>query len=436
VNGKLLSSALAILSQALTAVSASIASAADDARPNIVLIMADDLGYECVGVNGGRSYKTPHLDALAAGGVRFTHCYSTPLCTPSRVQMLTGKYNFRNYTEFAHLDLRQTTFADLLKRAGYRTCIAGKWQLAGDEQAPHQIGFDEYCLWQAAGRRGSRYADPVIIENGTWRNDTRGKYGPDILCDYLLDFIGRHHDKPFLAYYPMVLPHAPHEPTPASKPGDSEQQNFADMVAYLDRNVGRIVQRLDDLKLSERTIVIFTGDNGTNRRIRSQFGDRIARGGKGTPTIAGTHVPLIARWQGISPAGAVNEDLIDFTDILPTLCEAAGLPLTREETFDGTSFLPHIRGLPGRPRSWVYCYYDPRHGNNFSKAVYAHDKRWKLYDDGRFFDLLKDPEENNPIVIHPSDSISAAAQAARRRLQAVLDRMAKDADNARALKVR
>ncbi|MEX2141381.1 MAG: sulfatase-like hydrolase/transferase, partial [Pirellulales bacterium] len=132
------------------------ATAEESTRPNIVLIMADDLSYECLGVNGGRSYKTPHLDALAAGGVRFTHCYSTPLCTPSRVQLLTGKYNFRNYTQFAHMDLRETTFADLLKSAGYRTCIAGKWQLSGDAQAPQQIGFDEYCLWQAAGRRGSR----------------------------------------------------------------------------------------------------------------------------------------------------------------------------------------------------------------------------------------------------------------------------------------
>jgi arylsulfatase A len=372
---------------------------------------------------------------LAARGVRFTHCYSTPLCTPSRVQLLTGKYNFRNYTQFAHLDLREATFADLLKGAGYRTCIAGKWQLAGDEQAPHEIGFDEYCLWQAAGRRGSRYAEPVIIENGKWRDDTRGKYGPNVVCDYVLDFINRHQDRPFLAYYPMVLPHAPHEPTPLSQPGRDEQGYFADMVAYMDRNVGRIVQRLDELKLSERTIVIFTGDNGTNRRIRSRLGDQAIRGGKGTPTVAGTHVPLIVRWHGQSQAGTVNDGLIDFTDILPTLCDAAGIALPREESFDGASFLPQIRGRPGTPRSSVFCYYEPKHGN-FGKAVYAHDKRWKLYDDGRFFDLIADPAEKSPIADDPTLDSTADAQAARRRLQAMLDQMAQEADRARALKVR
>jgi arylsulfatase A len=406
--------------------------AADVDRPNIVLIMADDLGYECIGANGGRSYKTPNLDALAKAGVRFEQCYSTPLCTPSRVQLLTGKYNFRNYTRFAHMDLRETTFGNLLRDAGYRTCIAGKWQLAGDEQAPHQIGFDEYCLWQAAGKRGSRYANPVIIENGKWRGDTQGKYGPDVVCDYVLDFIGRHRDRPFLAYYPMMLPHNPFEPTPESKGLGGRQKYFADMVTYTDKNVGRVLRRLDELNLSERTLVIFTGDNGTNRQIRSQLGERIIQGGKGTTTVAGTHVPLIARWKGHTPEGVVNDDLIDFTDFLPTLCEAAGVEMPADETFDGTSFLSPILGRQGKSRSWVFCYYEPKHGNFNKKAVYAHDKRWKLYDDGRLFDLVADPGENR--VLTNDDQKVANAEAARKRLQDVLEQMASDAERAERLK--
>ncbi|MEX2139080.1 MAG: sulfatase-like hydrolase/transferase, partial [Pirellulales bacterium] len=295
------------------------------------------------------------------------------------------------------------------------------------------IGFDEYCLWQAAGRRGSRYADPVIIENGKWRDNTRGKYGPDIVCDYVLDFIDRNQDKPFLAYYPMLLPHSPHEPTPLSQPGRDEQGYFADMVAYMDQNVGRIVQRLDELKLSERTIVVFTGDNGTNRRIRSRLGDQPIRGGKGTPTIAGTHVPLVARWQGQSPAGVINDNLIDFTDFLPTFCEAAGVPLPREETFDGVSFLAQIRGRPNTPRSSIFCYYEPQHGN-FGKAVYAHDQRWKLYDDGRFFDLVADPGEKNPLVDNQPKIAAAEARAARERLQVVLDQKSREAERAKKLR--
>lgn len=116
-------------------------------QPNIVLIMADDLGYETLGCYGGKDYNTPNLDALASKGVRFEHCYSQPLCTPSRVQILTGRYNHRNYEQFGYLNPKEVTFANLLKNAGYKTCIAGKWQLGGDARTIQDFGFDEHCLW-------------------------------------------------------------------------------------------------------------------------------------------------------------------------------------------------------------------------------------------------------------------------------------------------
>ena len=126
---------------------------ADETKPNILLIMADDMGYECVGANGGGSYQTPTLDALSRRGLRFTRCHSQPICTPSRVQIMTGIYNHRNYIEFGLLDSGAVTFANLLQQQGYATCVAGKWQLKGGLKGPHGFGFDEYCLWQLTRRR-------------------------------------------------------------------------------------------------------------------------------------------------------------------------------------------------------------------------------------------------------------------------------------------
>jgi len=149
--------------------------ARENKPPNIILIMADDLGYECLGSYGSTSYKTPVLDELAATGMRFEHCYSQPLCTPSRVKVMTGKYNSRNYTVFGSLDPKETTFAHVLKKSGYATCAAGKWQLygGGSGTSPEQAGFDEHCLWQVKDR-GSRYSDPTVLENGTLRKSIKG----------------------------------------------------------------------------------------------------------------------------------------------------------------------------------------------------------------------------------------------------------------------
>ncbi len=221
-------------------------------RPNIVLIMADDFGYECVGANGGTSYKTPVLDQMAAEGVRFEHCYSQPICTPSRVKLMTGIYNVRNYAEFGLLEKDQRTFGKLLRDAGYATCIVGKWQLGKDAKLPNHFGFDEHCLWQLF-RRPSRYASPGLEINGIPKDYAPG-YGPDVVTDYALDFIDRHRDQPFLLYYPMILTHCPFEPTPDSGDWDETSQGsptykgtpkyFADMVTYMDKIVGRILRQI------------------------------------------------------------------------------------------------------------------------------------------------------------------------------------------------
>jgi arylsulfatase A len=402
------------------------------ARPNIVLVMADDLGYECLGCYGGTSYKTPVLDELARTGMRFDRCHSQPLCTPSRVQIMTGKYNFRNYTAFGIIDPEETSFAHLLKQAGYATCVVGKWQLYGsnterkESQAkgtrPEQMGFDEYCLWQVE-RRESRYRDPLIVENGRYRDDLAGRYGPDVFCNYALGFIERHRDKPFLLYYPMTLPHDPFVPTPDSKDwtagkDEPSPKYFADMVAYIDKIVGRIVRKLDETGLRENTLILFTADNGTSGQITSRLADRAVRGGKGRTTDAGTHVPLIANWKGTTPGGQVCDDLIDFTDFLPTLMEAAGARVPQGFVLDGHGFLPQLRGQTGHPREWIFCHYFRNPGDPVRR--FARDKRWKLYQNGDLFDLDVDLLEEHPI--RPAQDTSEAA-AVRKRLRPVLDNL-------------
>jgi arylsulfatase A len=304
-------------------------------RPNLILILADDLGYETIGANGGTSYATPAIDRLAAGGVRFEHCYVQPLCTPTRVQLLTGLSNVRNYVGFGVMDPAATTFAEPLREAGYATCVAGKWQLGHDLDLPQRFGFDAHCLWQHT-RRPPRYANPGLEVDGRRIDYAQGEYGPDIVQDYALDFIERNKGRPFLLYYPLLLVHDPYQPTPDSPDWDpratGEQVNrkprhFADMVAYMDKLVGRLVERLEELGLREDTLIVFVGDNGTGRGMVSHMGERRVAGGKGSTTVAGMHVPLIVSWPRGARAGIVCTDLVESTDFFPTLLEAAGVPL-------------------------------------------------------------------------------------------------------------
>jgi arylsulfatase A len=399
------------------------AAAADGKRPNVILIMADDFGYECVTANGGTSYQTPHLDRLAAGGVRFEKCHVQPLCTPTRVQLMTGLYNVRNYTRFGHLDPNQKTFAHLFKQAGYATAIAGKWQLGREPDLPRRFGFDESCLWQHT-RRPPRYANPGLELNGKEVNYTKGEYGPDVVNAFALDFIARHSDKPFFLYYPMILTHNPFQPTPDSPEWDPKAtgekvnqrpKHFADMVAYMDKLVGNVVAALDKHDLRKNTLVLFLGDNGTNKSVMSKMGDRTVRGGKGTTTHAGTHVPLIASWPGTAAAGRVCRDLVDSTDVLPTICESAGIPVPADWKADGRSFLPQVRGEKGNPREWVYCWY-ARDGGPTAQKEFAMGPRYKLYRDGSFFDVEADPDEQRPLTAPAGE-----ATAARMVLQKALD---------------
>jgi arylsulfatase A len=378
-----------------------IAHTADAKKPNIVLILADDHGYETLGANGGETYKTPNLDALAATGMRFDRCYVQPLCTPTRVGLMTGMSNARNYIAFGNMEPKSTTFGNLLKNAGYATAIAGKWQLGHDKDLPQRFGFDESCLWQHT-RRPPRYANPGLEYNGVERDFNKGEYGPDLVNDFALKFIEKNRSKPFFLYYPMILTHAPYQPTPDSSDWDPKAQgekvnhdnkHFADMVAYMDKLVGKVVTKLDDLKLRDNTLILFLGDNGTGKGLRSKLRGVEYPGGKGNTNARGMHVPLVANWPGHIRPGTTNDDLIDSTDFLPTICAAAGAKSPSSLKMDGHSFWPQLMGEKGQPREWIYTWYAQDGVSPIREFVMT--KEFKLYRGGRFYDLKKDPFEDH-----------------------------------------
>lgn len=348
---------------------------AAERRPNVVLILADDLGYETIGANGCTDYKTPALDQMAATGVRFENCFANPLCTPSRVKIMTGMYNVRNYVKFGFMDRGQKTFAHEFKKAGYATCIAGKWQLGNESDSPRHFGFDESCLWQhmrgrtkshAKDAYDSRYPNPWLEINGQPKDYNNGEYGPDVCSDFVCDFMEKNRDKPFLVYYPMILTHCPFVPTPDSKDWDSKDPGstsykgdgkyFGDMVHYMDKMVGEVMAKLDELGLCENTLVIFTGDNGTDHIASMLNGEKIM-GGKGQMNDNGTRVPLIVNFPGSIKSGLVSDELVDFSDFLPTLCDAAGIPVPNDRPVDGRSFWSTCKGETGRNKPWVYVWY-------------------------------------------------------------------------------
>ncbi len=405
------------MSIAVIACLSALALAADPTgRPNIVFILADDFGHELVGAAGGRSYATPEIDRLASTGTRFEHCYSQPLSTPTRVQILTGLYNQRNYTRRGHLDPAAKTFPQALREAGYRTCMGGKWELSGGPEAPGIFGFDEYLLWQLSGR-GSRYANPLLERDGEVLQHNSGEYGPDLIADFLCDFIRRNRNRPFFAFHSLLLTHPPFEPTPRSADwnprspgvttGEGDRKHFSDMVAHADHVVGRILATLDELGLKEKTLVIFTADNGTAKGVVSRFADRVVTGGKGETTDAGTHVPLIASWPGVVPQGAVSRDLVDSTDFFPTILEAARVPSPVHLGLDGRSLLPRLRGEKVEARGWVYSWFDRDGGPTGIES--ARDQRFKLYGDGRLYEVEHDPGETRDLSRAPLDVEAKAA---------------------------
>ena len=409
-------------------------SAAEVAHPNFIVIMADDLGAKELGCYGHPSHRTPHLDRLAEQGMRFRTCFSTPLCSPTRVMILTGRYGFHtgwyNFTrrpgspthknKAYDLGQAEITFADVLKQRGYATALAGKWQLTGKVPTlVHDCGFDEYLIWaykhnlpsgvnhtgaweNKRAQKTSRYWHPSLMSNGDYVPTRPEDYGPSLFTDFVIDFARRHRDRPFLVYFPMCLTHKPWDPTPdPQRPGKKTPSGLKSNVEYMDHLVGRIMTALDEMDLSERTIVLFTGDNGTQGS------------GKAETTERGARVPLIVRGPGRVKAGVVSDELVDLTDVLPTLADFAGAPVPSNRPIDGRSLVGTLRGEPGSHREWIFSY--------LHEECIVRTKRWLLEGDGRFFDCRNRRDGKGYIDVTRSDD--PAVRAARERFDTILSKL-------------
>ena len=413
------------------------------ARPNIVVILADDLGAEALGCYGGAEFlgergrvlgavKTPNLDAMAANGIRFAKAYATPVCSPSRAQLLTGKYNHRigfhdilgrNGAARALDAKAHPTIANLLQAGGYLTGAVGKWHLGAhpnlknvqtdfnaDTNVVHvrDCGFDRQFMVPGAHLR--EYGEAV-----------EGKYTPDLMDAWAFRFMSeaKTAGKPFFLYYASPLPHFPYWPTPLNPDGPrgdlttkkgemyGDMQNFPYLVEYLDKQVGKILAKLEELGLRENTLVLFAGDNGTPNWIVTQMKDgRKIPFGKATMKETGSWVPLIASWPAVIRSGSVYEGLVDFSDILPTCLSVAGVPLPGD--INGVSFAPVLEGTGESPREWVHCLYN--------KDYFVRNAGWKLRENGELYDMSDAPYSEE--LVKPDDD-TPESKAAREALGAV-----------------
>ncbi|QEC68879.1 sulfatase-like hydrolase/transferase [Panacibacter ginsenosidivorans] len=408
-----------------------------DGPPNIVIVLGDDIGYEIPTIDGGSSYTTPNIDQLARDGIRFTQCYASALCSPSRVMLLTGKYNFRNYTKWGVLNRTNRTMGNMFKKGGYKTCYVGKWQLDGGDTSIRTFGFDNYSVWlpyylkpEDAG--GTRYKSAPIYQRGAFLppEATKDKYSVDLFTDYALNFIRTNKQSPFLLYYSTPLCHVQFSPTPDDPQyatwdyTKSSKRFLPGMVKYMDKHLGILRDSLRSLGLENNTVFIFLGDNGTTKGVISTFNGQPVAGDKGATTTFGTHVPLIVTWPGHINAGGVTSQLVDLTDFLPTLSDITGVPVPGAfGIMDGKSFYPVLTGGNTSSRDYVFNHFQPLISpSNKIPVRYVQDSIYKLYDDERFYNMVLDIKELSPIR---EDSLTAGERAKKEYFEDILEVMHK-----------
>lgn len=343
-------------------------------RPNILLIFADDIGYEALNCYGGLDFETRRLNEMAAEGLRFSRAYTSPVCTPSRVSLHTGLYTTR-HQHYGVLPVhkgtdkqvnfqKMPTFAQQLRQNGYRTSVTGKWQLATLEVWPNHIrdaGFDSWCIWQIwrDGKKTLRHWNPTFNEDGQVRDDITDRFGPDVLVEYVIEQMeeAQQADQPFLIVHNELLPHDPIIHTPEDRQLNRPAK-LGHMIHYMDSLVGQLLDAVERLGIRDNTYVIFMGDNGTHdvdfaNPQAGQAGQLAhtrhtaagnVNGGKAKLGDAGTHVPLLVWGPPSIPNGQVCEDLVDVVDLFPTFCELSHTDIPDGLSIDGRSIVPQLHG--------------------------------------------------------------------------------------------
>ncbi|MGB6223661.1 sulfatase-like hydrolase/transferase [Haloferula sp.] len=415
-------------------------------RPNILLIFADDIGYEALNCYGGQDFETPNLNRMAEQGVRFSRAYTSPVCTPSRVSLHTGLYVNRHGHDSVlpvHGGTRKKvdfekmpTFAQQIRANGYLTSATGKWQLATLQHHPNHIreaGFDSWCAWQIwrDGGKTDRHWNPTFNQNGEIRDDIADRFGPDVLVDYVIAQMrtAKANGKPFLIVHNELLPHWPIVETPDDRKL-KRKPSLAHFIHYMDKLVGRLLDEVEALGIRENTYVVFMGDNGTwepdfKNPKSGQPGERPhtrhttagkVNGGKNQLNDGGSHVPLLVWGPPFVPAGKVCGDLVDVVDLFPTFCELTGTEIPSSIAIDGRSIVPQIHGKSGVPRPWTHNALSKKFGGET-----LFDGSFRLFrNNGKLIDARALPLEK---TADPSDPEAAVAKA---KLRAVFESISPD----------
>jgi arylsulfatase A len=414
----------------LATLAVSLATTAAAAPPNVVLILVDDLGWSDLGCQGSEFYETPHIDRLAASGMRLAHGYSAcTVCSPTRAAVMTGRYPARLHVTdwieghkrpFAklrvpdwtmHLPHEETTIAEVFKSAGYATAHVGKWHLGSEEYWPTSQGFDQNVGGNHRGQPPSYF---FPYERGEIKlpgldEGPEGEYLTDRECREAIEFITAHKERPFFLYLAHYTVHTPLQAKEtlvakyrAKAQADAPQKNavYAAMIESLDESTGKILQALEDLNLRENTIVVFTSDNGGLMSSTTNLG---LRAGKGSVYEGGVRVPLIFSLPGRIKPGTTSNTPGMSIDLLPTLVDLCGLALTETPAWDGVSLSPVLLGTGKLPRDTLYWHYPHYHPGGATPYGAVRSGNWRLvefYEDDRveLYNLEDDPAESRDLA--------------------------------------
>ncbi len=425
-------------------------------KPNIIFILADDLGYGDLGCYGQKQIQTPNLDRLSANGIRFTDHYAgSTVCAPSRCVLMTGLHTGHAYIRGNSrnpLRPQDRTVAEILQSAGYTTGLIGKWGLGENDSTgiPNRKGFDDFFGYESQVHAHNYYPeflwrnqDKVALKNIVTRpfpgyaeglggvSSNKVEYSADLFAEESLQFIEKHSDKPFFLYLTYTIPHANNEAKNegmevpdlgiyADKPWPAPQKGHAAMITRMDSQIGRLIDKLAELKIAERTLVIFSSDNGPHKEggFKPDFyhSSGPLRGIKRDLYDGGIRVPMIACWPGTIAPGQTTGHLSAFWDFLPTACDVAHIQTP--EGLDGISYLPTLLGKPKQQKQHSYLYWE-FHEGGFSQAVRM--GQWKAVRKGidgplELYDLsvdigeTKNIAEANPAIVEPMKTILASAR--------------------------